>query len=170
MLLAKEESLQSALDEAKGDVLGLNKKAIQYGVLKREVESNREIYDMILHRAKETSLTSRLKSTNIFIVDRAEIPRGPVKPPVKRNMLMAVVISMMIGLGLALFLEHWDNTIHTPNDVKRYLGVPFLGPIGLLPSNGTGSSSDLVAIEEPKSSLAEALRNIHSWSRTRKPW
>jgi capsular exopolysaccharide synthesis family protein len=162
MLLAKEKKLQAALEEAKSEVMGLNKRAIQYGVLKREVESNRQIYNMILRRAKETSLTSRLKSTNIFIVDLAETPQGPVRPNLRKNLLMAVVITMMIGLALAFFLEHWDNTLHSPNDVKRYLAIPFLGPVGLFPPKGNGKALNLAVLREPKSSLAEALRNVRT--------
>jgi capsular exopolysaccharide synthesis family protein len=165
MLLAREKNLEQALENAKSDIRGLNKKAVQYGVLKREVGSNRQIYDLVLRRAKETTLTKGLKSTNIFIVDRAEGPGGTVRPPVRKNVLMAMVISMMIGVGLAIFLDHLDNTMHTPGDVKRYLGVPFLGPVGLLPKKkqkGRSTSADLVALQEPKCSLSEALRNIRT--------
>jgi uncharacterized protein involved in exopolysaccharide biosynthesis len=123
MLLAREKILEKALEGAKRDIMGLNKKAVQYGVLKREVQSNRQIYDLVLQRAKETSLTKGLKSTNIFIVDRAAVPGAMVKRPVGKNVLMAGVISLMIGIGLGIFLDHLDNTMHSPNDVKRYLGV-----------------------------------------------
>jgi capsular exopolysaccharide synthesis family protein len=162
MALAKEKNLRDSLDRTKSEIVGLNKKAIQYGMLKREVESNREIYQMILRRAKETSLTSRLKSTNIFIVDRAEIPRAPVKQQVWTNLLLAAVITLMLGFGLALSLEHLDNTFHGPDDVKRYLGVPFLGPVSLAPKKNGDPSLDLVALQGSRSRFAESLRNVRT--------
>jgi capsular exopolysaccharide synthesis family protein len=162
MLVAKEKSLQGALDEAKKEVMGLNKKAIQYGVLKREVESNREIYNMILRRAKETALTSRLKSTNMFVVDQAEVPRRSINPPFRKKVLMGLVVGLMIGVGLAIFLENWDRTLHGPSDVKRFLGVPFLGPVGLFSPNGTDKTTYLVTLRDPKSGISEAIRNIRT--------
>jgi succinoglycan biosynthesis transport protein ExoP len=160
--IAKERSLQNALEVAKRDVMGLNKKAIEYGVLKREVDSNRQLYDMILQRAKETSLTSGLKSTNIFIVDLAEIPRAPIKPQVRRSVTMAAILSLMAGLGLALFVQYLDNTIHSPDEVRRYLNVPFLGPVGLANSNGRSFVSELAVLREPKSKFSESLRTVRT--------
>jgi polysaccharide biosynthesis transport protein len=161
--LAKEESLSQAMDTAKQEINELNKKAIQYGVLKREVESNRQIYDMVLKRTKETSLTSGLKATNIFIVDKAATPRAPVRPQTTRNVMLAVVIGLMLGLGLAFFFEYLDNTIHGPDEVKRYLGVPFLGPVGLAQMKGEGSGAhELLVMKDPRSNFAESLRNVRT--------
>jgi capsular exopolysaccharide synthesis family protein len=159
---AKEQGLIKALEQAKKEVNELNKKAIQYGVLKREVESNRQLYDMVLKRGKETALTSGLKSTNIFIVDRAEVPLRPVKPQVARTALLAAVIGLMLGVGLAFFLEFLDRTIHGPNEVKRYLGVPFLGPVGVTDLEENGRGGELVVLAEPRSSFAESLRTIRT--------
>lgn len=159
---AKEQSLQAALDHTKGEVMALNKKAIQYGVLKREVDSNRQMYDMILKRAKETSLTSGLETTNIFIVDRAEIPRRPVRPRVNRNVMLAAVIGLLLGGGLAFFFEYLDNTMHGPDEVKRYLGVPFLGPVGLVTLDKKSPLSELVTLGQPRSEFTESLRNIRT--------
>jgi hypothetical protein len=160
--LAKEQSLNQALDTAKGEVNEINKKAIQYGVLKREVESNRQIYDMVLKRGKETSLTSGLKSTNIFIVDKAAVPRVPIRPQTGRNALLAAVIGLMLGLGLAFFFEYLDNTIHGPDEVKRYLSVPFLGPVGLAEVQEEANGRELIVLKDARSNFAESLRNIRT--------
>ncbi|MFQ6034103.1 MAG: GumC family protein, partial [Candidatus Bipolaricaulia bacterium] len=157
MALAKERTLQEALEKAKGEAVGLNRKAIEYGVLKREVESNRQIYDMILRRAKETSLTSRLKSTNIFIVDRAEVPPVPIGPQVQKSVLIAAVIGLFVSVGLAFFLNFLDNTLHSPRDVERHLGVPFLGQVGQVTTGGGMRGAGLIALREPKSNVAESL-------------
>jgi capsular exopolysaccharide synthesis family protein len=159
---SREQGLERALDQAKNEVMELNRKAIHYGMLKGEVESNREMYEMILKRAKETSLTSALKSTNVFIVDRAEVPRAPVRPQVRRNVLIASIVALMLGVGLALLLDYLDHTFHGPNEVQHYLGIPFLGAVGLAsPRIGQGES-ELVVLKEPRSGVVESLRAVRT--------
>jgi capsular exopolysaccharide synthesis family protein len=162
MALAREKGLENALLQAKKEIMDLNKKAIQYGVLQREVETNRQIYDMILKRAKETSLTSGLKSTNIFIVDRAEMPSVPFAPRVKRSVIMACLAGLGVGLLLVFLMEYLDTAIHTPEDVKRHFEVPFLGPIGLVKSKRDSVNSELVVLDEPRSSFTESIRSLRT--------
>ena len=78
--LAQEESLAAALDQQKREALAMNRKGIEYSVLEREVESGRQIYQSLMQRAKETSVAGELKSSNIRVVDRAEVPAQPVAP------------------------------------------------------------------------------------------
>ncbi len=159
---AKEQNLLSMLEQTKKEVNELNRKAIRYGELKREVESNRQLFDMVLKRGKETALTSVLESTNILIVDKAEVPRAPVRPQTARNVMLAVLIGLVLGLGVAFFFEYLDNTIHGPNEVKRYLGVPFLGPVGLAAFQEGGTQQELVVLQDSRSHFAESLRNVRT--------
>jgi succinoglycan biosynthesis transport protein ExoP len=78
--LAQEQSLTAALEAQKREALALDRKGIEYGVLQREVESARQIYQSLLQRAKETGVAGELKASNIRIVDAAEVPRAPVRP------------------------------------------------------------------------------------------
>jgi succinoglycan biosynthesis transport protein ExoP len=160
--LAREQSLAEALDQTKNEVQELNKKAIQYGVLKQEVESNREMFEMIMKRAKETSLTSALKSTNIFIVDEAKVPRTAIRPRVRRDVLLTSVVALALGLGLTLLMEYLDHTFHGPMDMQRYLGIPFLGSVGLAAQTNVKGPSELLALEEPRSSVIESLRTVRT--------
>jgi succinoglycan biosynthesis transport protein ExoP len=162
MAMAKEQSLEQAMQQAKSEVNELNRKAIQYGMLKQEIESNREIYEMILKRAKETSLTSALKSTNVFIVDRAEVPQAPFEPKVQRSVLIASIIALMLGIGLAFLLDYLDQTFHGPDEVERTLGVSYLGSVGLVTPDIAGSVSELVVLKEPASGVVESLRAVRT--------
>ena len=74
--LAQERSLTGALDAQKSEALGLNRKGIEYTVLQREAESNRQVYESLLQRTKETGISGELKSSNIRVVDPAEVPRA----------------------------------------------------------------------------------------------
>jgi capsular exopolysaccharide synthesis family protein len=156
---AREETLQQALDQAKKEAQELNQKAIQLGVLQREVESNRQIFETFLKRFKETSVTSDLRTSNIRVIDKAEIPLYPIKPRKKLNILLAMVVGLTLGVGLAFFFEYLDNTIKTPEDIEHYFKLPFLGLVGHFATN---PSSELPTLHEPRSGFAEAFRHIRT--------
>jgi len=168
--LAREQSLKNALGEQKGETLSLNKKAIDYNVLKREAETSREMFDILIKRFKETSLTEDIRTGNIRVVDPAQIPKSPVKPKKAQNILLAIVVGLSLGAGLAFFLEYIDSTIKLPEDISQFLKIPYLGPVPALAteSNPDGTlverkpAEDLVTLLEPKSTASEAYRGIRT--------
>ena len=164
LALAKEDSLKRALGRQKAESLDLNKKAVQFGVLKREAESARHMYEMLIKRFKETSLTEEMKTGNIRVIDKAEIPQFPIKPKTSRNLMLSVIIGLMFGIGSALFLEHLDNTIKMPEEIKEYLKIPFLGPVPFISPDGIPhqANKDLVTIHSPRSAASESYRGIRT--------
>jgi len=165
--LARENSLKNSLAKQKKESLDLNQKAIEYGVLRRAAESARQMYELLIKRFKETSMTEEMRTGNIRIVDRAEVPRSSVKPRKKQTILLAVIVSLFLGIGLAFFLEYLDNTIKIPEDVKQHLKVPYLGPVPLLPMKSNGDSwgdtnPELVILHSPKSAASESYRGIRT--------
>jgi uncharacterized protein involved in exopolysaccharide biosynthesis len=82
---SQEANLQANLEVAKQEALEVNRKAIEFGVLKRDVESNQQLYKDLLTRNKQTGLESELETTNIRIVEKAEVPRSPLSPQRMRN-------------------------------------------------------------------------------------
>ena len=165
--LAREKTLKAALAKQKKESLELNQKAIQHGVLKREAESARHMYDLLIKRFKETALTEDIKTGNIRIIDKAEVPKVPVKPRKKLNLLLAIIVGLVTGTGLAFFFEYLDNTIKIPEDVQQYLKVPYLGPVPVFAmeskSNpGHDINPELVTLCSPKSSASESYRGIRT--------
>jgi len=165
--LAKENSLKAALARQKKESLDLNKKAIEYGVLRRETESARQMYELLIKRFKETSLTEDMRTGNIRIVDRAEVPKDPVKPRKGLNILLAIIVGLVMGIGLAFFFEYLDNTIKIPEDIKQHLKIPYLGPAPLFSPEGKGNPDDdtdpeLVTLHSPKSTASESYRGIRT--------
>jgi polysaccharide biosynthesis transport protein len=135
---SQEASLTAALDAQKKDALQLNRRAIQYSVLQRDVDSNRQIYDSLLQRAKETGVSGELKTSNIRIIDPAEVPKAPASPKTRTNLLLGLFGGGLFGIGLAFFVEYLDNRIKTPDEIKAHLGLPFLGMIPKIESTGAG--------------------------------
>jgi uncharacterized protein involved in exopolysaccharide biosynthesis len=128
---AREDALAARMDAVKRETLDLNEKEIQYTALQREVGSNQQLYDVVLKRVKETGLSGGLETNNVRIVEEAQVPRSPVRPRIWLNISLALVVGLMLGAGLAFFVEYFDNTIKTPEEAERYLGLPTLGMIPL---------------------------------------
>ncbi|HTK29886.1 MAG TPA: polysaccharide biosynthesis tyrosine autokinase [Vicinamibacterales bacterium] len=141
--LSQERTLQGALDSQKHEALSLQSKGIEFGVLQREVESNKQIYESLLQRTKETGISGELRATNVRVVDPAEVPRAPISPNVQRDLMMSFGGSLALAIGLAFFFERIDNRIRTPQEMKAHLGVPFLGMVPAV-ADKNGSENPLL--------------------------
>ena len=130
----REETMLQRLNGAKQEVQDLSEKEVQYGVLARETSSNQQLFDMVLKRTKEAGLSGGSEATNVRVVEEAVIPKTPVAPRKARNILLAAVVGLFLGLGLAFFLEYYDTSIRTPDEVELYLGLPTVGVIPLVES------------------------------------
>ncbi len=164
LAVAKEGSLRKALNDQKTESLVLNKKAIQFGVLKRQAESADNMYNLLVNRFKEMTITEEVKTGNVRIIDEAEVPTRPIKPRTARALIFSVVAGLTVGIGLAFFLEYLDNTVKGSAEVKAYFDIPFLGPIPAFSKNGDfdGIPPDLVTIHSPKSSATESFRGLRT--------
>ncbi len=156
--LQHEKALGQALEQQKKEVNEVAASSIQYNILKREADSNRQLYDTLLQRLKESQLQAGLKATNIRIVDPAEIPKRPFKPRVILNLGLGVLLGLMAGIGLAFFLEYMDKTVKTPDDIEKRLHLPSLGilPKFVLDGAGKGPGTKLVPVQAKTSPLQPA--------------
>ncbi len=130
--------LREAVGRQTGEFNEVGEKSIQYNLLKRDVDGNKQLYEGLLQRLKEAGVSAGLKASNIRVVDQAEIPLRPFRPRKMMNLALALVMGMGLGVGMALFQEFLDNTLKTPDDVQRYLRLPALGVIPAANSNGRG--------------------------------
>jgi polysaccharide biosynthesis transport protein len=160
--LAEEQSLQSALNAQKGEALSQNRKGIEYGVLLRDVESNRQIYDSLMQRTKETGITAEQRASNVRIVDPAEVPRGPISPNLQRDLTLSFGFSLMIAVGLAFFFEQLDNRIRTPQEMKAYLGIPFLGMVPAVARTKDGAPNPLLNGVGVSAHFNEAFKTVRT--------
>ncbi|MCP5420606.1 MAG: polysaccharide biosynthesis tyrosine autokinase [Gammaproteobacteria bacterium] len=164
---AEEELLRNRLNEVKNEVSQLENNSIEYNILKREVDTNRQLYDDLLQRLKEIGISSAVDSNNISVVDKAQVPGAPFKPNHRKNILMALLLGLFGGIALAFFFEYLDDTIKYPEDFERQLGIAVMG---VIPSeakererNGHGRTAlALIAQEQPRSAFAEAYRSTRT--------
>src|SRR6185295_14368521 len=135
-----ERSLMRALDQQKQDALALNRKGIEYGALSRDAASNRQIFDSLMQRTKETGISGELKTSNIRIVDLAETPRSPASPNKMTNLILGMMGGCLFAAGLAFFFEYCDDRIKSPAEIRTHLGLPFLGMVPSLAESVGGAS------------------------------
>lgn len=121
--------LEAAVARQRALVDELNESSIQYNILKREVDSNKEIYEGLLQRLKEAGVASGLRSSNIRIADRAEVPTARSSPRRTRTLMLATILGFFLGTGLVLLIEALDNSLKTTDDVSQRLGLPALGVV-----------------------------------------
>ncbi len=156
---AQESSLTAALNQQKGEALAMNRKGIEYGVLARDAASNRQIFESLMQRTKETGISGELKSSNIRIVDAAETPRSPITPNKRNNMLLALFGGAALAFGLAFFFEYLDNRIKSPDEVKQHLGLPFLG---MVPALFNKENENLLISNPVPSNFSESFRTVRT--------
>ncbi len=154
--LKKLNALKERVERQKQLAMALNERATQYKIMAREVETNKQIYRSLLERAKEIESMVGVSASNIHIVDRADLPILPFKPKVTHNLLLAIVVGLMGGIGAAFLVEYFTDTITNPDEITDRFQIPILGVIPLAKSlKGpieTAFSSD------PRAPLTEAVR------------
>jgi capsular exopolysaccharide synthesis family protein len=104
-------------------------KTSHYNILKRQVDSSRQLYDTMLQRLKEASVTSALRASNIRVVDPADIPSVPYKPDVFRYVVTGLLLGCACAFGMVVLQERADRTIREPGDIAHYLHLPELAAI-----------------------------------------
>jgi len=155
--LSQERSLVNALEGQKREALGLNRKGIEYSVLTRDAESNRQIYEALLQRTKETGISGELRTSNIRVIDAAELPTVPVLPRRGRDLMMAIIAGSILALGLVFLFEYLDNRIKSPQELRRHLGLSFLGMIPRI-----DTSAPMLLHEGAPAAFAEAIRSVRT--------
>lgn len=157
---AQEERLRSRVEASKRNILETQDQGIRYGILKREVDTNREMFASLLQRSKELAITSQSNTNNIAIVDRAQTPLFPFRPDVMRGVMTGLLLGLMAGLALAFVIEYMDDSIKFPDEVERFTGMPLLGVIPRVSIAKATAAQQ--ATEDPRSALAEAYRSVRT--------
>jgi len=138
----------------------MDSKQPDYNTLKRNAEADRQIYDAILTRMKETSITSKLESNNIRLVDPVQVPKTPYKPRKGRNIVVGIFVGLGVAVGLSFLLHSFDDKIKSYGDVES-LGLPLLTGVPHFELTD-GSQNGRVLQLEPHSISAEAFRNLRA--------
>jgi len=129
-----------------------------------EMRKNIDLETKRIVSAVKIELSGNLKSSNIRIIDLAEVPKRPVKPDKRLNLILSLSSGLILGCGLAFFFEYWDDTFKNEEDVEGYLGLAFLGHVLRIKPQGRGKKEEkgIFAHTHPKSVASESFRNIRT--------
>jgi len=163
------------MDKQKQQANQLNESAIEYSLLKRDLETNRTLYEGLLEKLKEAGVTAGLRSNNFRTVDVARVPTTPAEPNVPRNLAFALALGLTTGVGLAFLLEAVDNTVRTPEQAQVISALPSLGMIPLgsksstevagkqrLSVTSSKEAVELITQSRPQSQMAESYRALRT--------
>jgi polysaccharide biosynthesis transport protein len=154
--LSQEEEMKKRIDMLKAEVLDLQKRSIEYNILKREVDTNRALYEGLLQRYKEVDIAGGVGANNIFVVEKAPLPGSPSSPQLARALMMSLALGAAAGLGVAYLLEQLDDTVRTSEDLERVTG---LATLGIIPKSGRGKAFEAELVD-PRSHISEACRSL----------
>jgi len=157
--LKREKELAKIFNRQKKELLDFQKKTVQYQILKREVDTNKELYNHLLQRLKEIGVSATMTATNIQVLDRATLPKAPSSPQKNKNIFWAVVFGLLAGTGTVFFVEYLDNTVKDTQETEKRMRLPTLG---LIPLEKNCEPNELAKISHTriKSPLAESFRSI----------
>jgi succinoglycan biosynthesis transport protein ExoP len=176
----REGLLGQALDQQKTATNQMGEKMVQYNILKRDADANKQLYDGLQQKMKEATIATGLRSSNIRVVDPAMIPGSPSRPNPRRNVMLALLVGLVGGIGLAFLREYMDNTVKTPDDVEMLVRLPSLavvpafgqlelkrGAISRLLKSGansgdSGNPVESASFKAPQSHVSEAFRSLRT--------
>lgn len=174
--LSREKLLGDALAKEKENVSALNHRMIEHNILKREFETNQTLYEGLLQRLKDTTLSATLQATNVHIIDPASAPVRPVRPNKRNNMVTGLLMGLILGVTLAFVREALDSSVRTTEEAERLVNAPALA---VIPTEGNGrkrrqlaegsalslagpSGVGLVVLKRPSSPVAESFRSLRT--------
>jgi succinoglycan biosynthesis transport protein ExoP len=153
----QEEAMKKRVDVLKNELLDLQKRSIQYNILKREVDTNRELYTSLLQRYKEVDVASGVGVTNVFVADKAALG-APSSASLILSLLKALALGLGLGIGAAYVLERLDDKIHSAEQVENITGLTVLGVIPKVRRLEEQLADARSALSEAHRSLCTALQ------------
>ena len=162
MAKRQEALIQARLAQTRAEIVQGQDRRVDYNLLKREVDTNRELYDGLLQQVKEVGVAGGVETNNIQVVDKAETPLFPYKPNIPLNAAIGLLAGLVLGLGLVFLMESLDDSIKFADEVEKTLAVPLLGVIPKIKEKTGLTSIALLAHTDPRGHLAEAYRSVRT--------
>ena len=129
VLYAREMILEKNISQFEKDALDASSIELKYTIFQRNVNTSQNLYDLMVSRVKESNILQTNNTSNIRLVEKAQVPVSPVSPNKRRNLLLSIVIGLFGGAGLAFFFEYLDQTVRTDEDIQKHFNLPVLSVI-----------------------------------------
>ncbi|HEV7891438.1 MAG TPA: polysaccharide biosynthesis tyrosine autokinase [Pyrinomonadaceae bacterium] len=172
--LGEESSARARYNGSRGQANVQSIAETSLADLDQRIETDRQNLNLYMQRANELRVTSYDNvAGNVSMVEEARVPRAPIGPARARNIIIALLLSLGVGVGLAFLLDYLDDTLKSVEDVDRHLHLPtlalipapreqrrILGRGHAAPEPGTATA--LALIDDVRSPVAEAYRHLRT--------
>jgi capsular exopolysaccharide synthesis family protein len=176
--LAREQALRADFNRQRAETLTQNEAAVNYRIIQQEIETNKTLLDGLLQRAKENDVVLAGTPNNIHVLDYAPKPKAPIGPRRMQGVLLAALLSLVLGIAFARYLDYLDDSVSSVDDVEKTLHLPALAVIpaigktakrrfmpainALQKRNGDNGRELLLVDTDGRSPLAEAYRQLRT--------
>jgi len=162
-LRASLKDVKSQILKETDNLLSLKEKLIQYSILRKEIESNQQLYNSMLMRSKEIGVSEKVQLSGIRVLSKAYPPSKPFKPTTQKDVQLAIFLAIICGCGLAYLVEYLDSSMRTAEDISSYLELPFLGYIPSCTKEfKTDVEKSLVCYQQNTSPITESFRALRT--------
>lgn len=158
----QEALIRTRLKETRSEIVSGQEQGVDFNLYKREVDTNRELYNGLLQQVKEVGVAGGVETNNVQVVDKAQVPLFPYKPKLPLNAAIGLVAGLVLGLAFIFLLESFDDSIKFADEVEKILAVPLLGVIPKVKAASGKSSLALLAHTDPRGHVAEAYRSVRT--------
>lgn len=171
----KENSLKRSYEQQKGTTTQQVRDQIDLIAITQELETNKQYLNTLVQRQRELQVTSNDRPNEVSIATYSRLRTTPIGPPRLRNIIIAFLLSLIAGIGLAFLLDFLDDTVKSIEDVDRYIHLPALAlipasrsdrarliglPVG--PPGAPSESTALAMIDDARSPIAESYRHLRT--------
>jgi succinoglycan biosynthesis transport protein ExoP len=174
--LSREKLLGNALAKEKAEVGVLSQRMVDYNILRREFDTNQVLYQNLLQKLRDATLSATLQAPNVHVIDEATPPLHPIRPNRRRNIAVGLLIGLILGITLGFVQESLDSSVRTTEEAERLINAPALGvipsesdghrrelrpagrPLSTVVQNGVG----MTVLKRPSSVLAESFRSLRT--------
>src|SRR5215213_3948747 len=172
--LAHESSVREMYMQQRGTTDQQTRDQIEMAAYTQRLETNKQYLNTLLQKQREVQIAQGDKGSEVRIENYSRVPRAPVGPARLRNVMIALVLSLVAGIGLAFLLDFLDDTVKSLEDVDRYIHLPALAMIPAsrggaslkgLPraaNPGPSDSTALAMIDDVRSPIAESYRHLRT--------
>lgn len=160
----QENLIRTRLQQTRAEIMSAQDRSVDFNLLKREVDTNRELYNGLLQQVKEVGVAGGVEANNIQVVDKAEAPLFPYKPNLALSAAIGLLAGIVLGLGIVFLMESMDDSIKFADEVEKLLMLPLMGVIPKTKTNNKTNAASLALLvhEDPRGHLAEAYRSVRT--------
>lgn len=157
--IAKRRLLQKYIDEYENELFKIPIKSVEQSKLELALSVNKDMYKSLLEYMTQVGIAESMTLSNIRLVEPAERPYVPNFPKKNINYFLGIILGLFWGFALAFFVEYIDNTLKSPEDIKRFKSLTLLG---IIPRSKYLSKLNLISKLHPTSPIVEAYHTLQN--------